>query len=134
MSKSLSELKALLEANAVKLAQLQSLHNMADRADADAGSFADIQSRADRALMQHGKRAGQPMLGEGTMSYRRRLAGQRERTRLRSGRIGREAHTDCLERQDAHVEWDRRSHYAEARIGARCGTHSQTRPRDDRSC
>src|SRR6202030_1947288 len=59
-----------------KLAQLQSLHAQAARADADAGNFSEIQSRADEALSRHGRRAGAPMLGDTPLNYRKVLATQ----------------------------------------------------------
>jgi hypothetical protein len=76
MSKSLSELKSMIEANDAKIRQLQSLHQMADRADTSVGDFESAQRRADQALQPHGRRAGPPMLGEPVQAYRRRLAGE----------------------------------------------------------
>ncbi len=47
-----------------------------DISDAEFGKLADIQSRADEALIQHGKRAGRPMLGETVIAYRRRMSNE----------------------------------------------------------
>lgn len=50
-----------------------------DMSDAEFGKLAEIQSRADEALIQHGKRAGRPMLGETVIAYRRRMSNELKR-------------------------------------------------------
>src|SRR5271163_3750013 len=72
----LAEMQRQLADNDRKIAQLIALNKMQSRADANLGDFDNVRSKADAALMQHGRRAGQPLLGEPVMAYRRRLAGQ----------------------------------------------------------
>lgn len=50
-----------------------------DISDAEFGRLAEIQSHADEALIQHGKRAGRPMLGETVIGYRRRMSNELKR-------------------------------------------------------
>jgi hypothetical protein len=76
MSKSLSELKAMIEANDRKLAQLQSLHNINTRADENLADYEVAQRRAADALQPFGRKPSHPTAGEPITVYRRRLCGQ----------------------------------------------------------
>src|SRR5271170_2244468 len=59
-----------------KITQILALQKMQSRADTNLGDFDNVRSKADAALMQHGKRAGQPLLGEPVIAYRRRMANE----------------------------------------------------------
>jgi hypothetical protein len=54
--------------------QLASIHSFVNRPDEDRAKFADAQARADSIYGAHGKRAPQPLPGEGLIDYRKRLA------------------------------------------------------------
>jgi hypothetical protein len=75
-NKSQSELKSLLADNDRKIAQLQSLHQLAVRADNNVADYEGAQRRADEAIAPHGRLAAAPMLGEPITAYRRRMAGE----------------------------------------------------------
>jgi hypothetical protein len=72
----MQEMARQLAENDRKISQLMALQKMASSQDTNSVSFGDIQSRADEALSRHGKRASAPMLGENSLSYRKRLATQ----------------------------------------------------------